>query len=80
VRANAKAMSGTHQSMKMAQTNAMTLPDRLALAQAVAAAHLDGVNRTTAALSKLYDVMSAEQKKTADAIVVGPMGMPMGMM
>jgi hypothetical protein len=79
VRANAKAMSGTHQSMRAARTTAMTLPDRLALAQAVASAHLDGVNRTTAALTKLYDVMSAEQKKIADEVVVGPMGMPMGM-
>lgn len=31
-------------------------------------------------LTKLYDIFGSEQKKVADGIVIGLMGMPMGMM
>jgi hypothetical protein len=79
IRANAKSMTGMHQSMA-ARGADKTLPERLAFMQSAMTAHLDGLAKTTAALTKLYDVLSAEQKKTADEIVIGPMGMPMGMM
>ncbi len=44
------------------------------------ASHLDALNKTAAALDKLYGSLDADQKKTADAIIIGPMGMPVGMM
>jgi hypothetical protein len=79
VRANAKAMADTHQQV-MSQGSPKTLPERLALEQKAMTAHLNALNTTTGALDKLYDALSAEQKKAADEIIVGPMGMPMGMM
>lgn len=79
VRANAKAMADTHKQV-MSQGSPKTLPERLALQQKAMTAHLDAFNTTTSALDKLYDALSAEQKKVADEIIVGPMGMPMGMM
>lgn len=80
VRANAKSMTGMHQSMATARGTAKTLPERLAFMQSAMTAHLDSLSKTTAALTKLYDTLSVEQKKTADEIVISPMGMPMGMM
>ena len=79
VRANAKAMADTHKQV-MSQGSPQTLPERLALQQKAMTAHLDAFNTTTGALDKLYDALSADQKKVADGIIVGPMGMPMGMM
>lgn len=79
VRGNAKAMAETHQRV-MSQGEPKTLPERLALEQKAMAAHLDALKKTTDALDKLYGSLDADQKKTADAIIIGPMGMPMGMM
>ena len=79
-RAIAKSMSDMRQSMMSRRTAPKTLPERLALAQKAMAAHLDGLNKTAAALDRLYDTLSADQKKIADEIIIGPMGMPMGMM
>jgi hypothetical protein len=80
VRANGKSMAGMNQSMSTARATVTTLPERLAFVQSAMTAHLDGLSKTAAALTKLYDTLSVEQKKTADGIVIGPMGMPMGMM
>jgi hypothetical protein len=41
---------------------------------------LAALKKTEEAVDKLYGVLSAEQKKVADGIVLNPMGMPMGMM
>lgn len=79
VRANAKAMADTHQQV-MSQGAPKTLPERLALERKAMTAHLDALNRTAGTLDKLYAALSVEQKKVADEIVVGPMGMPIGMM
>jgi len=78
VRANAKAMSQMHQTMMSRQSAPKTLPERLAFEKKAMSAHLEALNRTTATLDKLYAVLSPEQKKIADQIMVGPMGM-MGM-
>jgi hypothetical protein len=43
-------------------------------------AHLNALNKTATALDELYAVLNSAQKKTADEIMVGPMGVPMGMM
>ena len=79
VRGNATAMVGMRRAM-MAQRAAATLPERLALADKEATAHLAAMKKTSDALGKLYAALTDEQKKIADGIVLGPMGMPMGMM
>lgn len=79
VRANAKAMAETHQQV-MSQGAPKTLPDRLVLEQKAMTAHLDALKKSAAALDELYGSLDADQKKTADAIIIGPMGMPLGMM
>lgn len=80
VRENANAMADTHAAMMSGASAAQTLPERLAFAQQAMAAHLDGLTKTSAALDKLYEALGPDQKKVADEIVIGPMGMPMGMM
>jgi hypothetical protein len=80
VRSNGKAMSQMHQTMTSRQNAPKTLPERLAFEQKAMSAHLDALNKTTAELDKLYAGLSPEQKKIADQIMIGPMGMPMGMM
>jgi len=45
------------------------------------AAHLDSLRKLKVAVEPLYAALSADQKKTADELMVGPMGMMgMGMM
>lgn len=80
VRDNAKSMSEMHQSMGARQNAPQTLPERLAFEDKAMTAHLGALKKTEGALDKLYAALSPEQKKIADQIIVGPMGMPMGMM
>lgn len=79
VRTNAKSITEMHQSMAARQGGA-TLPERLAQEDKVLTEQLAALKKTEDALDKLYGVLSADQKKLADGIVLGPMGMPMGMM
>ena len=79
VRANASAMNDMHRSMA-SQKSGSTLPERLAMEDKMLSAHVQASRKIQEALTKLYDVLSPEQKKVADGIVIGPMGMPMGMM
>lgn len=80
VRENAKSMSEMHQSMGAQQNTPKTLPERLAFEDKALTAHLGALKKTEGALDKLYAALSPEQKEIADQIIVGPMGMPMGMM
>lgn len=80
VRANASAANDMHRSMASQQKSGSTLPERLAMEDKMLSAHVQASRKIQEALTKLYDVLSPEQKKVADGIVVGPMGMPMGMM
>ncbi len=80
VRANFKSMTGMRQSMMSQQTAATTLPERLAFEDKAMTAHLAGLKKVEDTLDKLYGVLTEDQKKIADRIVIGPMGMPMGMM
>ncbi len=80
IRENAKSMSEMHQSMGAQQNSPKTLPERLAFQDKAMTAHLDALKKTEGALDELYTALSPEQKKIADQIIVGPMGMPMGMM
>lgn len=80
VRENAKSVSEMHQSMGVQENTPKTLPERLAFEDKAMTAHLGALKKTEGALDKLYAALSPEQKKIADQIIVGPMGMPMGMM
>jgi hypothetical protein len=80
VRENAKSMSEMHQSMGAQQNMPKTLPERLAFEDKALTAHLGALKKTEGPLDKLYAALSPEQKKIADQIIVGPMGLPMGMM
>src|SRR5262245_47326809 len=79
-RKNAGAMIERSNAMTSQQSAGAKLPERLALEVKAVTAHLDALKRTVDAVGQLYKALNDEQKKTADGIVVGPMGMPMGMM
>jgi hypothetical protein len=79
-RTNAKAVSELRSTMMSRQGASATLPDRLALEDKVVTAHLEALKKIEDAANKLYSVLNEEQKKLADSIIIGPMGMPMGMM
>jgi hypothetical protein len=79
-RGNAKAMSEMRDAMMARQGTPGTLPERLAFEDKAVSAHLAALKKTAEAVNNLYGVLNDDQKKTADSIVVGPMGMPMGMM
>jgi hypothetical protein len=74
IRANAKSMSAMMAGGMMGSQTA-TLPDKLALREKMMTAHLDGLRRFKAAVDPLYAALSADQKKTADQLLMGPMGM-----
>jgi hypothetical protein len=80
VRGNAGSMAEMRKSMMAAQGGVSTLPDRLALEDKLVTAHLAALKKTEEALGQLYRMLTDDQKKVADSIVLGPMGMPMGMM
>jgi hypothetical protein len=72
VRANAKAMKGVHPaSGEMPKT----LPERLDLREKMLAAHLDALRNLKSAATPLYAALSDEQKKSADELILAPMGM-----
>jgi hypothetical protein len=75
IRANAKNMSAMMAGGMMAGSETATLPDKLALREKMMTAHLDGLRRFKAAVDPLYAALSPEQKKTADQLLMGPMGM-----
>jgi hypothetical protein len=80
VRGNVPAMTNMHQSMTSQHQAAGTLPDRLAMEDKALSMHVAAFKKVEDSLTKLYEVLSPEQRKAADGIVLGPMGMPMGMM
>ncbi len=80
VRANAAAKADMRRSMMSQHAASTTLPERLTAEDKTLNAHYAAFKKTTEALNNLYGVLSPEQKKIADSIVVGPMGVPMGMM
>jgi hypothetical protein len=76
IRANAKSMVEMSGGM-MGSSQTATLPDKLALRVKMMRAHLDALHRFKAAVEPLYAVliMSDEQKKTAEELLMGPMAM-----
>jgi len=58
-----------------------TLPEKLAAREKAMTTHLEALRKLKAAVEPLYAALSDDQKKTADQLMVGPMGiMGMGMM
>ena len=80
VRRNVGSMAEMRKSMMGGQGAPATLPERLAREDKLATAHLAALKKTEEAVTQLYGVLTDDQKKVADTIVVGPMGVPMGMM
>lgn len=79
IRSNAKEMAGMPHDMPM-MGGSGTLPEKLAAHEKMMAAHLDGMRRLRTTLDPLYAALSDDQKKTADGLMIGPMGvMGMGM-
>jgi hypothetical protein len=74
LRASAKSMSGTHQKM-MSSGMGGTLLERLDRQETMLSAHLTSVRSLREALQPLYASFSNEQKKIADGMMIGPMGM-----
>jgi len=75
MRANATSMSGMMSGGMMGSGEATTLPAKLASREKMMTAHLDALRRFKAAVDPLYAALSPEQKKTADQLLIGPMGM-----
>ena len=77
----ADALRGTAKSMEAMQRQMMqasapsTLSARLARREEMLTAHLAAVKSLRSALEPLYATLSDEQKKVADGIRIGPMGM-----
>jgi hypothetical protein len=74
LRSTAGSMNGMHQQMMQAGMPA-TLPARLDLQEKMLLAHLEALKGMRAALDPLYASLSDEQKKIADELMLGPMGM-----
>jgi len=74
IRANARGM-GEMMGGMMGMGQSATLPDKLAQREKMMTAHLEALHRFKAAVDPLYAALSGEQKKTADDLLSGPMGM-----
>ena len=75
VRDNAQTMASRCASMMGQGTSALSLPDRLDLHEQVMTAQLDALRTTNKALKPLYASFDDAQKRTADKLFWGPMGM-----
>jgi hypothetical protein len=75
MRDNATAMQAMPHAMGMSK--AATLPDKLAERETMLTAHIEAVRKLKAAADPLYAALNPDQKKTADEIMLGPMGMMM---
>jgi hypothetical protein len=64
-----------HPMMEM--NKATTLPNKLAARETMLTARLEAARKLKAAADPLYAALTADQKKTADEIMLGPMGMMM---
>jgi hypothetical protein len=73
LRANARRMTELHGMM--GQDASPSAPERLDHMEKMMAGMLEAARSTKAALAPLYAVLSDEQKKTADTLLQGPMGM-----
>src|SRR6266536_3031427 len=73
MRANAKDMAGMPHGMAM-MGGSGTLPGKLVAHEKMLAVHLDGLRKLRTAFDPLYPALNADQKKTVDSLMIGPMG------
>lgn len=59
----------------MQAKSATTLPERLEAQETMLSAHLASLKALKGALDPLYASFSDDQKKRADRLMIGPMGM-----
>jgi hypothetical protein len=76
MRDNATAMQAMPHTM-MGRNKAATLSDKLAARETMLAARLEAVRKLKAVADPLYMALDIDQKKTADELMLGPMGMTM---
>jgi hypothetical protein len=74
-RDNSKAMTAHCTTMMDQRGSQTSLPDRLDQHEQLMAAQLDSVRAMNKALKPLYAALSDSQKKAADQLFLGPMGM-----
>ncbi|CAO3408212.1 Spy/CpxP family protein refolding chaperone [Azospirillum largimobile] len=74
LRSNAKAHQAMHEQMTKGGLPS-AWPERLAAQQKVLATRFDAVKALEAAAKSLYAALSDDQKKVADQLFAGPMGM-----
>jgi len=78
LRANAKRMKEVRSEMMGSGATGMmsaSAPERLERMEKFMSSHVEALRTTRGALQPLYAVLSDEQKKTADALIHGPLGM-----
>ena len=76
MRGNTASMGGMANGMAMMGATA-TLPDRLAAREKMMTARLEQMRKLKVAIEPLYAAFDDAQKKTADELMSGPMGMGM---
>jgi LTXXQ motif family protein len=76
MRDDASTMQAKPHAM-MGMNKAATLSDKLAERETMLTARIEAVRKLKAAADPLYAALNADQKKTADEIMLGPMGMMM---
>ena len=74
MRTTAKEMAAMPNCMSMMRSSG-TLPEKLAAHEKAMVAHLEVTRKLSAAVEPLYVALSDDQKKTADQLMIGPMGM-----
>jgi len=74
IRVNAKTIGGMAEGM-MGSMQAGALPEKLAGREKMLTAHLEALRKFKAAVDPLYAALNDEQKKTADELLIRPMGM-----
>lgn len=77
VRASTKSMMERMKSVHAGDQNATTLPQRLDIQEQFMTVRLDEIKQLKSALNDLYAVLSDDQKKEADNLVLPMMGMSM---
>ena len=76
----ATAMQGMQSTMMgMMNQQGGTLPDKLAAQEKFLADRLEAIRKLKTAAGPLYAALSDDQKKSADELMIGPMGVMMGM-
>jgi hypothetical protein len=76
LRANARRLGEMRSSMMERGTGAsMSAPDRLVRTEKMMTAMIEALKATTSDLAPLYAELTDDQKKIADQLIYGPMGM-----